>query len=429
MKILCTGDLHIGRRSSQLPPDAVVAESSAAAAWERIVRLALAEEVDVVAMTGDIIDRANRFYEAIGALESGLRTLSGAGIEVVLVSGNHDHDILPLALESLDAPGIHLLGQGGEWERRTIERRGTRLHLDGWSFPAAWHEESPLASYALPADGTPTLALLHADLDQPRSVYAPVARAELRRHADVLFLLGHVHGSLHINEPGGARAVYPGSPQALDPGEGGAHGVYLLELISGGFEARFVPTSTVRYETLVVEVAGLETRNEVNVAIARAARELLVETAAHHPALRELRCRVRLTGESPLHSELGDSLAREAAGLEHSHGAARGSVARVDVVTSPPRDLRELAGGAGAAAVLAKLLLELESEEGGPHSDRLLADALTKAREVEQAPAYAAVIEDEPLPEAARREEVWEVVSRAASVLLDRLLAQKEVGS
>src|SRR5690606_22279419 len=121
----------------------------------------------------DIIDRANRFYEAIGALESGLRTLSAAGIEVVLVSGNHDHDILPLALESLDAPGIHLLGQGGEWERRTIERRGTRLHLDGWSFPAAWHEESPLASYALPADGTPTLALLHADLDQPRSVYAP----------------------------------------------------------------------------------------------------------------------------------------------------------------------------------------------------------------------------------------------------------------
>ena len=52
-------------------------------------------------------------------------------------------------------------------------------------------------------------------------------------------------------------------------------------------------------------------------------------------------------------------------------------MARVDVATSPPRDLRELAGGAGAAAVLAKLLLELESEEGGPHSDRLLADALT----------------------------------------------------
>lgn len=427
MKILCTGDLHIGRRSSQLPADAPPAESSAAAAWARIVDLALREEVDVVALSGDVIDQANQFFEAIGALESGLRTLSNAGVEVVLVSGNHDHDILPRAVDSVGAPNVHLLGRGGVWERRTIERGGVRLHLDGWSFPAGRYEASPLATYALPSDGTPVLAILHGDLDQSRSIYAPIVRAELRRHPHVLFLLGHIHARSAINEANGARAFYPGSPQALDPGEPGSHGVEILEYGSGGFEARFVPVSSVRYEMVPVDISGMERREEVDVAIARAVTAVLEEAVTHDGALRQLRCRIRLMGETVLHSELDREVERRAGALELTRGAGRATVGRVEVATRPRRDLREIEAGKGVAAVVARLLVELESGESGPLADRVLADALLKAREVETARVYQAVLEAEPVPDGVRREEAREMSVRAASVLLDRLLAQKEV--
>src|SRR5690625_108199 len=79
MKILCTGDLHLGRRSSRLPEHIDGRAHSSASAWGRVVDLAIAERVDLVLLSGDLIDDANRFYEALGPLEVGLRRLATAG--------------------------------------------------------------------------------------------------------------------------------------------------------------------------------------------------------------------------------------------------------------------------------------------------------------------------------------------------------------
>ncbi len=134
MKILCTGDLHVGRRASRLPVDWCGTECSCAAVWERIVELAIRERVDLVAVSGDLVDRANRYYEAIGPVERGVRILAKAGIQTVAVAGNHDFDVLPRLAESL-AGDLQLLGTDGNWQRITIQRDGgDRLHVDGWSF-------------------------------------------------------------------------------------------------------------------------------------------------------------------------------------------------------------------------------------------------------------------------------------------------------
>lgn len=41
--------------------------------WSRIVDYAIAHGVDVVALSGDIVDRDNRYFEAIGPFQRGLR--------------------------------------------------------------------------------------------------------------------------------------------------------------------------------------------------------------------------------------------------------------------------------------------------------------------------------------------------------------------
>jgi hypothetical protein len=89
MKILCSGDLHLGRRSSRLPAGVDAGAHSATAAWKALVELAIAERVDLVALSGDLVDRANRYFEAFGPLEAGVRRLTAAGIPTVAVAGNH----------------------------------------------------------------------------------------------------------------------------------------------------------------------------------------------------------------------------------------------------------------------------------------------------------------------------------------------------
>jgi DNA repair protein SbcD/Mre11 len=61
LKILCTADIHIGRRSSRLLPGADPRVHSAAEAWLRITERAVQDRVDLLLVAGDLVDRANRF--------------------------------------------------------------------------------------------------------------------------------------------------------------------------------------------------------------------------------------------------------------------------------------------------------------------------------------------------------------------------------
>ena len=465
MKILCTGDLHLGRRSSRLPRHLDDRAHSAAACWERVVELALAESVAAVVVSGDLVDRANRFYEAAGPLEAGVRRLAAAGITTVAVAGNHDFDVLPRLAAGLGPDAFRLLGAAGAWERTTIRRDGAVLHLDGWSFPAQYVRESPVAYYDLPVpDNAPVLALLHADLEQPASPYAPVMLGELRARPVDFWLLGHVHLPALHDAAGATPVLYPGSPQALDPGETGAHGAWLLELAPGRrFTTRFVPLSSVRYDEVVVDLTGVVDLGEVDVRVAAAVRAHL-ESLVDDVALRCISCRLRVVGRTQVHRQLGPHLEALAADLElPGPGGATASVEKVEVATRPGYDLAELARGNDPVGLLARLLIGLDdvdrasSHQGAepaavpghppagldPEQLRLLRDAERAAVEVAQSRAYLGlrdrngvgrgggrgdvVYGDSLSGDAALRGLARDALARQAALLLDALLAQKEV--
>lgn len=425
MKILCTADLHIGRRSSRLPPLVDGHAHSAREAWYRIVDLAIEERVDLLAISGDVIDHANRFYEATGTLERGLRKLADQQITTIMVSGNHDHAVLPTIVDRIASERIILLGQGGVWQRRTLTTRSGRLHVDGWSFPAGHYSANPLSDYSPSIDGTPTLVLLHADLDQPGSRYAPISVADLRRYPAALFLLGHLHAPSRRFEAGGARFFYPGSPQALDPGESGAHGVALLTWAAGEWSVAELPISTVRYEGLEVSVEGAEAVEEIHSLILEAVVREAERIGATDRYLQRLSCRIRLVGATALHAELTPELFFEATELDLPAAGVYANVEQVRIDTRPLRAVHELAAGIGLPGMLARLLLGFEGEGPEPPS-KLLDDAASAVHDVIASNAFAVVREGSGErgldPYSVAREELH----RAAALLLDRVLGQKE---
>ncbi len=423
IRLLVTGDLHIGRRPTRLPDERALC-ASCAAMWDDIVGEALAREVDAVLLSGDVIDSENRFYEAIGALQRGLERLAGQQIPTYAVAGNHDHDVLPQIADTLPDTAFQLLGRGGRWEAVTVEREGQPLfRLLGWSFPAQYVTNDPLGELpALPSSTVPTIGLLHCELDTPGSRYAPTSLRALQDAALDCWVIGHVHKPLHVAAAGRVTVLNPGSPQAMDPGEPGAHGPWLIETTSGGaLHCEQLAISRVRYERIDIDLSDVDDEVGFRRTVIGSLHEGLEDIAAQPTAPAFVLWRVRLIGRTTIHGEVApwaDELVQE---YEHSLAKTTARVEHVDIDTRPAIDLEELARAHDPPGTLARLLLDLEADCQSPQIDTLVAQAAAAIEDVGRNHAFSDVADVR-----AEAGHAQQLLQRQGWLLLDRLLAQKE---
>ncbi|MFP8954919.1 metallophosphoesterase family protein [Natrialbaceae archaeon A-arb3/5] len=425
LMILCTGDIHLGRHSSRIPEELDGPEFSPTTVWRDIVREAIERDVDAVAVSGDVADRENKYFEAYGAFEDGAARLDDADIPIVAVAGNHDFDVFPRIARDLDLESLHLLGEGGTWDHWTLERDGQALvRFDGWSFPDEHVYESPLESYDLPDGDVPQVGVLHADLGTRESPYAPVELADLRETSVTAWLLGHIH-SPSVHNEFDPLVCYPGSPQALDPGEPGTHGPQLLSIDSNGQAAvEQLPLSTVCYDRLEIDVSGIEDPEGATPQISDRLREH-VESMSGHGSLELVLPRIRLTGRTEAHADLVERSAAIREQLGTRTGSADIRIEAVEVDTRPAVDLEERAAGDDAVAAVAELLLELENGELSDENERLLEESLDAMRRAHNASAYT-VLRRETDIDRPDRDDAMETLETQARLVLDTLLEQKE---
>lgn len=425
VRVLATADIHIGRRPSRLAGAETAARYSCAQMWLSIVRRAIELEVDLVALAGDVVDHENRFFEATGPLEDGLVELAEAGIPTYAVGGNHDFDVLPKIVDAVGSEWFHLVGRNGRWEELVVARdREPILRIHGWSFPTATVASSPMDDYRLKADDSlPTLGLLHADLDARHSDYAPVLREELLASPVSTWVLGHVHRPRWEPPRTGPGLLYTGSPQAMDPGETGPHGPWLIELHGPRrIGARQLVMSRVRYETAEIDLTGLTDRDELESHLTASVGQYLADLDAETlETVEQLSLRLILCGRTPLSSQL-ELLTRPM--VEQFERRYRGTTARVDKIsneTLPVVDLQELSEKHDPTGVLARTLLALQSGDSSGEIGDLVRKAHTQMLEVHNASAYSALRTDLP-PDA---EQVRRTLIRQGRLLLDTLLAQR----
>ena len=422
VKVLVAGDIHIGRVSSRVSAYVDVAEVSARGAWDRIVDLAVEQSVNVVCLTGDIADESNAFWGAIGPLERGLRTLQEHGIMTLAVSGNHDYDALPRLADQLESDAFRLLGRRGEWERHTLSSEGRPLlHVDGWSFPRARPRTSPVDSYNMPEDSaTPILVMVHGDLNVADSPYATLPREQMLAKRVAGWLLGHIHGRMVFEPEGQPLILYPGSPQALDPGEPGVHGVAIVEFEQGRcLGVRHVPLSTVRFDSLVVDVSRVADLTEMTTRV-RDEVESFAEKAAREgdDRLRHLVIRLTLSGQTSIADELNAESERLREDFELEASGLRCSVDRVTLRVLPVTDLESLARANTPRGMLASVLTELFQDkpldELSEPAQRLAERVRTTVTSQRRVPVFSGLGEAETISDG----DVREMVCRQIEAIL-----------
>ena len=360
MKLLAVGDLHLGRVPVALPESLrdQARALSPETAWRRCVDHAIEAEVEAVLLAGDVVEGNRDFFAGYSALKSGVERLIAAGIQIIAVAGNHDTEVLPRLADAV--PGLRLLGRGGEWQLHEL----SGASILGWSFPQSHVTQSPLPNLPELGARPPVIGLLHCDLDQRDSHYAPVMRAELTKAPVAAWLLGHIHKpSLTESE----RPIgYLGSVSALRASETGVHGPWLLNVSGTLIETEQIGLAPLAYDALELDVSELSQADELSFRLQQAARAR-VEWRLRNNALPDaLGLRIRLIGETSqgmaLQSVANEFLQREPVWDESGCQVFFDHV-RLD--TQPAIDLAEHARQSDAIGLLARDLLILE----GPDSD------------------------------------------------------------
>lgn len=106
MKFLHTADLHIGKKIYE---QSLISDQKFI--LDRILEIALKEQVDAVVIAGDVYDRAIPPTEAVALLDEFLTHLHREGIPVIAVSGNHDSpERLSFGDRILEGQGLYISG-------------------------------------------------------------------------------------------------------------------------------------------------------------------------------------------------------------------------------------------------------------------------------------------------------------------------------
>ena len=380
MRLLAVGDMHLGRTPSRLPPDLRASELGPAEAWRRTVEHALERGVQAVLLAGDVVDRDDDFFEAYRALESGVKRLADAGIDVIGVAGNHDVRVLPRLVRHI--PRFRLLGEGGRWESCPIEDGREAVTVWGWSFPQARVFASPLEGHSLePAPGI-NLGLLHCDRDAgPDSPYAPVARTELERAGLDGWLLGHIHkpDALTATAPHG----YLGSLTGMDRSETGPRGPWMITVRDGRIaDVGHLALAPLRWEVLNVDLEGIGDPFHARERLLTAVTALDGRMTSLRSAPGAVGLSVALTGRTEFGNAALEQLSRD--DREEALTGTAGTryfVESVHLDTRPEIDLEDLARRQDPVGLLAARLLWLERPEGDPERDRLVGEARQTLRD------------------------------------------------
>ena len=308
LKFIHSADLHLGAPFRGLRkvsgPWAERLMRAIPEAYERMIQAALDNRVDFVIIAGDSFDLSNPTYREYLCFLQGLERLREAGIPVYMITGNHDplsgwrsvYGNLPdnVQVFPADAPGFLLYERDGEPKAVLAGR--------SWSHQS-WPENVSVAE-GITRDVALTslrvrvpfcIGVLHTglDIDPAR---APVSPKQLEAAGMDYWALGHIH-TPRQNSRRNPSICFSGCLQGRATKETGPHGVNLVTLTEGEpNKVTFIPTASVVYEKVKVDISGLSTVSQ----IVQETRQALFRVNATSQC-DEMIERIVLTGATSLH--------------------------------------------------------------------------------------------------------------------------------
>ncbi len=324
-KILHVADIHLDspllrlERYQGAPVESI--RNATRRALTNMVDLAIAEQVDLVVIAGDLYDGDwNDSNTGLYFVQEASRLIREK-IPLVVIRGNHDAQ--SVMTQSLPLPknpdGSTILLDHGKVDQRRFDSLGIVVH--GQSFPtrAVTHDLS--ANYPAPLHGMFNLGLLHTCLTgaEGHDAYAPADPKRLADKGYDYWALGHIHDRRDCHQPGQTPIMFAGNLQGRNIREVGPKGCLLLTLDDQNrCEVQFHALDVVRWAQHSIDMAECQRLDDLYDQLVQPLGRLL-ESAEGRP----LALRLHLTGSSSLHHSLHaryDGVVDELRAVINNHG-------------------------------------------------------------------------------------------------------------
>lgn len=329
-------------------------------ALANLVRLAIAERVSFVLIAGDVYDGDWRDHNTGLWFVGQMAILRDHGIDVFLISGNHDaknrmtRDLrLPPNVSSLptDRPA-------------TRPTRDGAAVVHGQGFATASVPDDLSAAYPDAVPGVFNVGLLHTSATgrEGHERYAPCTVDSLRSKGYGYWALGHVHAR-EVVDSREAPIIFPGNVQGRHVREDGAKGCMLVTVDdAGAASAEFRPLDVLRWATCRVDASAARDGDDVVEAFQDQIPGLLADADG-----RPLALRVEVAGASAAHGPLAADPVHWTAQVRSEAIGLGGGRIWVEAVKLRTRPLRDRGAGArdadGPLSELDGLLRELAGDE------------------------------------------------------------------
>jgi len=265
-------------------------------AFEHLVQLAIDEAAAFVVLAGDLYDGDWKDYNTGLFFTGQMARLRDAGIAAYVAAGNHD--AASQITRTLRPPdNVHLFSTRAP-ETVLLEPLGVAIH--GQGFPTRAVADDLTRRYPLADPDLFNIGLLHTSLDgRPgHETYAPCTLDGLRSRGYQYWALGHVHQREIVSQE--PWIVFPGNIQGRHARETGVKGCSLVNVESGQVESvEHRPLDVVRWSLCSVDIAAAQGLDEVFDRVGQGLTDLVEEAEG-----RLVATRVRLTGATPVHTQL-----------------------------------------------------------------------------------------------------------------------------
>ncbi len=301
-RFIHTADIHLDSplKGLEAHEDAPVEEIRGATrrAFDNLIDLAIEEEVAFVLIAGDLYDGDWKDYNTGLYFAGRMGKLNEAGIQVFIVSGNHD--AASNTTRAMPLPDNVTIFSTKRPESRIIDKLGVIIHGQGYSTKAI--TDNLAAEYPIANPDLFNIGLLHTSLTgrENHANYAPCSLGDLRSRGYDYWALGHVHKrEVVCKEP---VVIFPGNIQGRHIKETGAKGATLVTVEDGvlsGIETRDL--DVLQWAVCAVDLSDCTTLAGVHDAV-RTAFEREREKAGDKTVI----VRLVLTGRCSLHAQLLD---------------------------------------------------------------------------------------------------------------------------
>ena len=261
VKILHTGDLHLDSPLSTLDPSAAeAAREEHRRVFEKMMRYAISENIDMLLIAGDLFDGR---YITPSTRNLVLKYFTEFARPIVIAPGNHDpYSAISLYRDGSLPENVYVFSSE---ELQVFDFDELHISVYGYAFVTAALRSSPLGKFpARPYEAGENRRILcaHADIVSPISNYAPVTVAEIDEYGFSYAALGHIHNTPEIKSDK-TPINYCGFLFGRSFDEIGEGGAYLVTVDENKTDVERVVFSNHVFVKEALDVSGAQNNAEI----------------------------------------------------------------------------------------------------------------------------------------------------------------------